>query len=259
MRKRGVVIGVAVAGLFVHGSLVVAQSRKTGGVTGRVSDSTGARLANVAITIGGGAESGPRAASDDSGSFRLRGIGAGRVRVIARRLGYEPETLLVVVSPGVDAKADFVLRAVPVQLAGQDVDADPSRGKMGPFNKRKARGVGAFVTREEIERRQPSSISELLRYLPGVGVTQRMAGEPQPVRMIRSASSSMQSTCVVQIYVDGHPYPNGNVDDFQPMSIEGVEVYRSASEIPADFRTQDATCGVIALWTRDPDAARRKP
>src|SRR6185312_5728753 len=155
--------------------------------------------------------------------------------------------------------ANFVLHAVPAQLAGQSVNADASRGKMGPFNKRKSRGVGAFVTRAEIERRQPSSISELLRYLPGVGVAQRMAGEPQPVRMIRSASSSMQSTCVVQIYVDGHPYPNGNVDDFQPMSIEGIEVYRSASEIPADFRTQDATCGVIALWTRDPEAARRKP
>jgi len=259
VRKRAVVIGVAVLSLSLHGPLAVAQSRAMGGVAGHVSDSTGARLANVAIVIAGGVESGPRATSDDSGSFRLRGIDAGRIHVIARRLGYEPETLLVVVSPGVDATADFVLRAVPVQLAAQDVDADPLRGKMGPFNKRKARGVGAFVTREEIERRQASSISELLRYVPGVGVTQRMAGEPQPVRMIRSASSSMQSTCVVQIYVDGHPYPNGDVDDFQPMSIEGIEVYRSASEIPADFRTQDATCGVIALWTRDPEAARRRP
>lgn len=259
MRKRAVVIGVAMAGVFVHGSLAVAQSRATGGIAGRVSDSTGARLANVAIVIAGRAESGPRASSDDSGSFRLRGVDAGRVRAIARRLGYEPETLLVVVSPGVDVAADFVLRAVPVQLDGQNVDADASRGKMGPFNRRKARGVGAFVTRDEIERRQASSVSELLRYLPGVGVTQRMAGEPQPVRMIRSANASMQSTCVVQIYVDGHPYPNGNVDDFEPMSIEGIEVYRSASEIPADFRTQDATCGVIALWTRDPEAARRKP
>ena len=259
MPKRAIMIGVAMAGLFVHGRLALAQSRPTGGVAGRVSDSAGARLANVAIVIAAGAESAPQATSDDSGSFRLRDVDPGRVRVIARRLGYEPETLTVIVSAGVDATANFLLLAVPVQLVGQDVNADASRGKMGPFNKRKSRGVGAFVTRAEIERRQPSSISELLRYLPGVGVAQRMAGEPQPVRMIRSASSSMQSTCVVQIYVDGHPYPNGNVDDFEPMAIEGIEVYRSASEIPADFRTQDATCGVIALWTRDPEAARRKP
>jgi hypothetical protein len=130
---------------------------------------------------------------------------------------------------------------------------------MGPFNRRKSRGVGAFVTRAEIEKRQPGSISEMLRYLPGVGVTQKMAGEPQPVHMERSVRSSMQATCVVQIYVDGHPYPHGNVDDFAPGLIEGVEVYRSASEIPADFRTRDATCGLVALWTRDPESARRKP
>ena len=65
--------------------------------------------------------------------------------------------------------------------------------KMGPFNRRKARGVGAFVTRAEIEKRQPGSISELLRYLPGVAVTQKMAGEPQPVHMQRSVHSSVQS------------------------------------------------------------------
>src|SRR6185312_10958410 len=100
--KRAIMIGVAMAGLFVHGRLALAQSRPTGGVAGRVSDSTGARLANVAIVIAAGAESAPQATSDDSGSFRLRDVDPGRVRVIARRLGYEPETLTVIVSAGVD-------------------------------------------------------------------------------------------------------------------------------------------------------------
>jgi hypothetical protein len=86
-----------------------------------------------------------------------------------------------------------------------------------------------------------------------------MAGEPQPVRMQRSGSSSAQPNCTVSMYVDGQPYPNGNVDDFPPLSIEGIEVYKSASEIPAAFRTRDAMCGLIAIWTRDPDAAKRKP
>ena len=88
---------------------------------------------------------------------------------------------------------------------------------------------------------------------------QRMAGEPQPVRMQRSGSSSAPPNCTVSMYVDGQPYPNGNVDDFPPLSIEGIEVYKSASEIPAAFRTRDAMCGLIAIWTRDPDSAKRKP
>jgi len=197
--------------------------------------------------------------TDSAGSYRISPISAGTLRLAARRVGYEPETVSVTVHSDAVAHADFVLSPVGDVLPTTVVEGDRTRGKMGPFNRRMARGVGSFVTRAEIEKRQPASISELLRYLPGVSISQRMAGEPQPVHMQRSVNSSMQSSCVVQIYVDGQPYRNGNIDDFAPLTLEGVEVYKSASEIPADFRTRDATCGLIALWTRDPEAARRKP
>jgi outer membrane receptor for Fe3+-dicitrate len=130
---------------------------------------------------------------------------------------------------------------------------------MGAFNKRRGRGIGVFLTRGDIEKRHSASVSELLRYVPGVAISQRMAGEPQPVHMQRSSNATNQATCTVALYVDGNPYPNGSVDDFPPGSLEGIEVYRSASEIPAEFRTRDSMCGLIALWTRDPEAARRHP
>jgi outer membrane receptor protein involved in Fe transport len=239
-------------------TVVVAQA-PTGAVAGTVRDSAGLRLDQVAIGIVGASGGEHRATSNDSGSYHIAAMGVGSVKLFARRVGFAPETVSVVVAAGAVTRADFVMAATALTLPAAEVVADPTRGKMGPFNRRKSRGVGAFVTRAEIEKRQPGTMSELLRYLPGVAVTQKMAGEPQPVHMERSVRSSMQASCVVQLYVDGHPYPNGNVDDFSPALIEGVEVYRSASEIPADFRTRDATCGLIALWTRDPDAARRKP
>ncbi|MDB4877584.1 MAG: TonB family protein [Gemmatimonadetes bacterium] len=236
----------------------IAARSQTGVVVGIVRDSAGrVRLGQAVVT--GETASPVRAISDDSGNYRLSGVRAGPIKVWARHIGYAPETLTVVVRSGEIARADFSLRTSAAQLDADIIEADPLRGKMGAFNKRRARGVGSFITRAEIEHRRPASMSELLRYVPGVGVTQKMAGEPQPIHMQRSAKSSMQASCVVQVYVDGHPYPNGSVDDFQPLAIEGVEVYRSASEIPADFRTRDATCGVIALWTRDPEAARRQP
>ena len=231
----------------------------TGAITGMVRDSAGLRLGQVAIGVDGVNGGEPRAATNDSGTYHIARIGIGAMKLIARRVGYAPDTVSVVVVAGEAAHADFVMVTSVHTLPEEVVVADQTRGKMGPFNRRKARGVGAFVTRAEIEKRQPGSVSELLRYLPGVAVTQKMAGEPQPVHMQRSVHSSVQSSCVVQLYVDGHPYPNGNVDDFSPTLIEGVEVYRSASEIPADFRTRDATCGLIALWTRDPETARRRP
>jgi len=239
-------------------TLAGAQLR-TGAVAGSVRDSAGQRLNQTIVRLVGASSGVVPATSDDSGRYRLIGVRVGSVQLFARRIGFAPETLSVVVVEGGVQRADFVLKAVPVELEGTLIQADPTRGKMGPFNTRRARGVGAFVTRSEIEKRQASSVSELLRYIPGVGVMQRMAGEPQPIQMQRSVASSSQAKCAVSMYVDGQPYPNGNVDDFPPLSIEGIEVYKSASEIPADFRTRDSMCGLIAIWTRDPDAAKRKP
>jgi outer membrane receptor protein involved in Fe transport len=256
---RAFLVSSLVVTLIASPATVVVAQAPTGAIAGVVRDSAGLRLDQVAIGIIGPSGGEQRATTNDSGSYHIAAIGVGSVRVFARRVGFAPETVSVVVVAGIVRHADFIMTAAVQALPGEVVTADPTRGKMGPFNRRKARGVGAFVTRSEIEKRQPGTLSELLRYLPGVGVTQKMAGEPQPVHMQRSVNSSMQASCVVQLYVDGHPYPNGNVDDFAPALIEGVEVYRSASEIPADFRTRDATCGLIALWTRDPDAARQRP
>ncbi|MEP6491960.1 MAG: TonB-dependent receptor [bacterium] len=245
--------------LTVASSSVAGAQERTGSVGGVVRDSAGAPIRQVVIGVVGSTNVSHHTASNDSGVFRLGGLGAGPVRLYARRIGFAPETSSVTIALESTGRANFVLYANPVELSATVTQVDATRGKMGPFNRRKARGVGSFITRAEIEKRQTGTISELLRYLPGVGVTQKMAGEPQPVHMQRSINSTVQGACAVQLYVDGHPYPNGSVDDFSPIAMEGIEVYRSASEIPADFRTRDATCGVIALWTRDPEAARRRP
>jgi hypothetical protein len=232
-------------------------SRGTVRLDGIVRDSAGARIADATVSFANGRV---LTVSDDSGRYHVDGLAPGRAMLVTRRLGFRPETLAVALVESQAAHVDFVLSATVVQLAGETINADSSRAfKMSAFNKRRARGIGAFVTREEIEKRHSASVSELLRYVPGVSISQRMAGEPQPVRMQRSANPTNQSTCVVLLYVDGNPYPNGSVDDFPPGSLEGIEVYRSASEIPADFRTRDSMCGLIALWTRDPEAARRRP
>ena len=237
---------------------VVTHAQATGSIEGFVRDSAGHPLEQAQLWVLNHVTR-ARIITDTTGSYRIPGVDVGTARLFARRVGFVVETLSVRVAAGRTSRVDLVMLAMPATLATEYVSADPTLGKMGPFNRRMSRGVGSFVTRAEIEKRQPASISELLRTLPGVSISQRMAGEPQPVHMQRSVNSSLQSTCVVQIYVDGQPYPNGNLDDFAPLTLEGVEVYRSASEIPADFRTRDATCGLVALWTRDPEAARRKP
>jgi hypothetical protein len=248
-----------VTSLLVVQAVAARAQVSTASIEGFVRDSAGHPIREAQFHLFDGSSE-PRLAISDSGGrifFPRARVGEFRVRI--RRVGYGQQNTIVKVSANETAHLDIVLGRSAVVLDGPSVVDDLTRGKMGAFNQRKTRGVGSFITRAEIEKRQPASISELLRTLPGVSISQRMAGEPQPVHMQRSVNSSVQSTCIVQIYVDGEPYPNGNLDDFAPLSLEGVEVYRSASEIPAAFRTRDASCGLVSLWTRDPEAARRKP
>jgi hypothetical protein len=250
---------------FRYSSLVLAvvaaasQARAQSGsgtVQGTVLDSAGRKVDQATVTIMGTAL---RAMTDSAGRYVIGRVPVGTIELKVRRVGFWADSMKLTVTDTIPARADFRIRQQVIELVGTEVLADPNTGKMGPFNQRRSRGVGSFITRADIEKRQAASVSELLRYLPGVAVSQRMAGEPQPIRMQRSVNTTTTGNCAVQIYVDGHPYQNGNVDDFSPNGLEGIEVYRSASEIPGAFRSRDATCGVIAIWTRDPDAARRKP
>ena len=58
------------------------------------------------------------------------------------------------------------------------------------------------------------------------------------------------------VYVDGvrvirdNASSNESIDNFvHPSEIAGVEVYRSASEVPAEFGGSVGRCGAIVIWT----------
>ena len=84
-------------------------------------------------------------------------------------------------------------------------------------------------------------------------------GPSGSVRIGRSAGYN----CTTQIFVDGFlvnrrtGYGQGyrpediRIDDVvTPASIEGIEIFRGLSTVPAEFLSPDADCGVIAIWTR---------
>jgi hypothetical protein len=54
--------------------------------------------------------------------------------------------------------------------------------------------------------------------------------------------------------LDGVPYAllgGETIDDVvSPTQLEGIEVYRHAAEVPAEFLTAGSSCGAIVLWTR---------
>jgi iron complex outermembrane receptor protein len=121
--------------------------------------------------------------------------------------------------------------------------------KMSEFNSRKAAGHGGyFVTRKDIEERQPRVLSDLLRRVPGLRVdcdfgTCRVTSFSETRRIMGG--------CPIQYFLDGIPFL-GDLDEMTPDQIEGIEVYRGSSSIPPQFNTGTSMCGVIAIWSRVP-------
>ncbi len=127
------------------------------------------------------------------------------------------------------------------------------------YQRRLETGLGTYITREDVERRNPGLVTDLLRDVPGLVVTSSGSGLRPVVEMARSAGKK----CGTQIFVDGFllnrrsatipgaPPADFRIDDaVSPASVEGIEIYRGLSTVPPEFLNPDAECGVIAIWTR---------
>lgn len=200
---------------------------------------------------------GLRAVTDSAGRFRLPGLPPGRLRFDLRLPDLPARTLEVEIE---DASVTSVVLRVSTRIIpapALDVvvrSATTRKGKLAGFYRRRARGIGAFIDRTEIERRDPREVSDLLRSVPGVDVA-RGPGSTGRIEMTRSSALLAHRDCRVVYFVDGLRIPPENafrLDELSPRDLEAIEVYRGVSEVPAIFLRTGEECGVVAVWTRDP-------
>ena len=122
-------------------------------------------------------------------------------------------------------------------------------GPLADFHKRSRDGsFGAFITRADIARRKPVRTTDLLRSMSGVRLVPRTIGGGYSVML--------RGTCAPAIFIDGVGVRalGHTVDDLiAPWDLEGIEIYRSASEAPPQYTGTLRTCGVILFWTQRGD------
>ena len=150
------VIACAFLALLLPSSPLAAQG---GTVRGRVTDSTGAPLARVVVSI---EAIGAHATSDEQGSYEIRGVPAGTHSVRARLLGYVAQVARVTVSEGEPTRLDLVLRAQPIGLAPVDVVVG-SRARH-TASEELAVPVDVF-TSEQIQQQGTTETSQILQQL----------------------------------------------------------------------------------------------
>lgn len=215
------------------------------------------------------------AVTDSTGSVVLRAPFVGMFSLRLRRIGWhlvhEPEVML---AAGAVADLDLVAREIAVELDPIAITVDGVEMFVPPrlrgFYRRRARGRGWFLTAEDLETRNPMRITHALSMIPGVRLY-TVDGSHMTVRMNTAmgmfgsnaspAGGNKIPGCPPLLYLDGTPI--GGIDDMLdtivfPHEVAGIEVYRRASELPAEFSGSRSGCGVIVIWTkRGPPAARR--
>ena len=228
----------------------------TGGIRGQVRDSTGQAIIGAQVTMPG---TSLIAESDDSGRFELAKVRPGMLSMRVRRLGFQPDTVDILVLAGKTIPLDIMLTRVtvtltPVVVTGRAV----LTGWRAGFYQRKDVGSGHFFTREDIDKRNPGSMSDMFRMIPGVTV--------QPSRgMIRNQLRFRGSRgCAPLTWLDGTPLGSGefDIDAISPRSIEAFEVY-TGTIVPPRFSLAPGigprTCGVIVLWSREGERRAKRP
>lgn len=184
--------------------------------------------------------------TDTEGQFSLTVPRRGSYLLRAEHAGYRAAT-----SPALGIGGDDTL-TVEFMLAMDAVMLDPlvvtgRTRRLTPdgraFYERADRSAwGTFITRKDIEKWHPIRTTDLFNRIPGVQTRTMMGGN----------SVTIRGTCRPTVYVNGiRANHYRSIDDLaQPMELEGVEVYRSASQAPPQFTGLMAGCAVVLLWTR---------
>lgn len=192
---------------------------------------------------------GRRADSDSLGRYQLRGLPVGHVYVEVRRIGYRTMAIDTTLGEGERLVIDLVLTpsARRLQTVTVNQEGELVTRAMLDFERRRRSATGIFVTRRQIEDEQPQHLSDMFRTAPGVVIRGGGAGG-YSLRLTRGGM------CQPQYIVDGLYQPGFELDLIPPADIEGIELYRGSSEIPPQFNRFNAVCGVVVIWTRDPEA-----
>ncbi len=209
-------------------------------LTGRVTDTTGAALAGVRVSVVGtrfGAVTGP------DGRYAIADVPPGTYRVQARLIGYAvAEVASLVLTAGQTATADF--RLVP-----QAIELNPVVA-VGYGEQRKATLTGSVsaVQGEQIQGVPTVNVSNTLGgQLPGL-VTVNQSGEPgYDGATIRIRGNHTLNDNSALIVIDGVADRVGGLERLDPQDIENISVLKDASAAIYGAR---AANGVILITTK---------
>lgn len=200
---------------------------------------SGAPLTDVQLILVG---TGREWRTSATGAVLLRALPSGEHVLRVRRLGYQPHSEFLTLSPRDSAPLTLVLQPLPVVLPEVVVSARESayeRKLTGFLERRRASAAPAssFITENDLLRWGAVRWSDALSRTGGVqtGV---------------SGSIRLRGCGRFSVFLDGQLLTSNELDAIPLLTVAAVEVYRGAAEIPAEFNVTGRACGALVVWTK---------
>jgi hypothetical protein len=230
-------------------SVVIPAGRRQ--LVGVVRDAAGAAMEGVTVSVPG-----TSALTSARGLFELLTVELDTVTIAFRKVGYEPIEALLTARNKLWDTVVVQMEPSAQRLTSVKVNESLTRAALGlrTFEERRSRGIGQFVTREDIVERGSSRLSDLLRTKRGVNVVR--GGK---VRFV-AYTGGRSTMCQPDIWLDGMRSRGMEVDEILPSTVEAMELYPYLSTIPIEFQPVGANttpCGTIVIWTRIPNGKAR--
>lgn len=267
---RVVPAALVIALAFVAGAQSTTQPTRDarGVILGTVSDTGLAPIANAEIEIVGTAL---RVTTDARGRFAVTELPPSTYLIAARRLSFQPTVNIAELRGGDTLRLALMLQPSVTELTPVVVRERSTSARLREFEERRRAGVGEFFTQEQIEARNPTSVTDLLRQSKTLNISPEGSGA-----VLAKSGRTWAYNCFVQVFLDGiplagagRPLPGGDLPppDLSrlpsPKEIMGIEIYAGAATapnwLPIGRDKGRAGCGVIMLWTRDASDAEKPP
>ena len=205
----------------------------SGGVSGRVTEPSGAPVEGVTVHLEGTALV---ATTDESGRFELPDVPAGSYRIRFDRLGYEPEAATVRITAGPAAGLDMVLTTSPVEVAAVTAIGSPEELAEVRERMREVPGAVDLIEAAELERTRLTNFRDVLRFSPGVYIQPRFGAADESQLSIRgSGLRNNFHLRGVNVLVNGMPYRNADgFTDFESLELltaSNIQVYKGGNAL----------------------------
>jgi hypothetical protein len=204
-------------------------------LTGTVRASSGAPLGDADVRVAGIPGS---VRTDSLGRFSIIGLPAGSQLLEARHVGYligrHPVELRSRQTTGAQMRLDRIVSLDTIRVLAQ-------RDKYKQFEQNKHSPFGRFFSKDQIEARNASEVSDLFYTMLGF----RVVGRGFDAKLVNTRGARLGGVCEPNVVIDD--MQNQDINLVQPSDIGAMEVYADGFGGPPGA---NRGCGAVVIWTK---------